>query len=356
MDWIAITCWVVLGVSGLVTLWALFWDRPRGRLRCRRCAYDMSGGGLTCPECGREHKAERSLRKTRRKWKTGIAAALLFTIVAYINTVRLRIEDEGAIGLVPSIVLVAVADPQDYLESVDSGNRGSLVTWTLNSRLNLSKSLRLTRRLWIKRVAEQYQSEWALSGQFVQAYDLSDIAPPTSVMVDNWSNYPLSDSRRWSQYHLNIDAEELLGIIQSVVDWECWYDNGGDTAASLLISDQLLVAAPQRIHELVRQRLADLRNRKWRCGQLPLELADSDQRCLVVYAFPDFDGLGDLEESVRKSLFVGNVELSVRPHLWQPDGYGAASLHYFGDSHFTIWTTPAHHREIMTFLNSQLED
>jgi len=46
MDWIAITCWVVLGASGLLALWALFWDRPRGRLRCRKCAYEMSGGGL----------------------------------------------------------------------------------------------------------------------------------------------------------------------------------------------------------------------------------------------------------------------------------------------------------------------
>lgn len=62
MDWIAAACWVVIALAGLWALWALIWDRPRGRLRCRKCAYDMAGVGLTCPECGKTHASERALR------------------------------------------------------------------------------------------------------------------------------------------------------------------------------------------------------------------------------------------------------------------------------------------------------
>ena len=36
-------------------VWAMFGDRARGRRRCPRCWYDMSGATLLkCPECGRE--------------------------------------------------------------------------------------------------------------------------------------------------------------------------------------------------------------------------------------------------------------------------------------------------------------
>lgn len=83
--------WVLeVGALGLLA-WALWWDRARGRLRCRKCWYDLEGvvgfrnghaeeageeekrpSGTqphgVCPECGKAHPTERSMRRTRRRW------------------------------------------------------------------------------------------------------------------------------------------------------------------------------------------------------------------------------------------------------------------------------------------------
>ena len=73
--------WLIGGVvalGGLVLLaWALLWDRARGRRRCPRCWYDMAGvPGLLCPECGREARAEKRLKRTRRRWRWAVGAVL----------------------------------------------------------------------------------------------------------------------------------------------------------------------------------------------------------------------------------------------------------------------------------------
>ncbi len=78
----------VLGILGLlacvaVTWWGLFGDRARGRRRCPRCWYDLSGTtGLTCAECGHMAKRERSLHRTRRRPLSALAAALIAAIGA----------------------------------------------------------------------------------------------------------------------------------------------------------------------------------------------------------------------------------------------------------------------------------
>lgn len=71
--------WVSVLGAGVLLAWALFWDRPRGRRRCRKCWYDMSGApGLRCPECGREARREGGLFRTRRRWGwAGVATYLL---------------------------------------------------------------------------------------------------------------------------------------------------------------------------------------------------------------------------------------------------------------------------------------
>ncbi len=63
----------VVACGGLVlTGWALFWDRARGRRRCPKCWYDLAAtpagaAGTTCPECGRTARSERELARTRRR-------------------------------------------------------------------------------------------------------------------------------------------------------------------------------------------------------------------------------------------------------------------------------------------------
>jgi hypothetical protein len=75
------------GVGALVFLWAIFWDRARGRLRCPRCWYDMKGAvqsrgepPWTCPECGKSCGDRRALARVRRRPMLAIIGALGFVI------------------------------------------------------------------------------------------------------------------------------------------------------------------------------------------------------------------------------------------------------------------------------------
>src|SRR5690606_21932594 len=72
------------GGGGVVLLsWSLWWDRPRGRKRCPKCWYDMSGAaGLVCPECGKDARRERRLLKTRRRRGWAVLAMVLL-LAAY---------------------------------------------------------------------------------------------------------------------------------------------------------------------------------------------------------------------------------------------------------------------------------
>ena len=84
-DWIWIVAGFALGIAGLaLLLWALFWDRAKGRKRCPKCWYDMQGaeadtdGAYHCPECGRIIRHERKLRTTHRRKVHAVFAFLLF--------------------------------------------------------------------------------------------------------------------------------------------------------------------------------------------------------------------------------------------------------------------------------------
>ncbi|MEO1716329.1 MAG: hypothetical protein AAFR76_04385 [Planctomycetota bacterium] len=97
-------------------LWALFWDRSRGRRRCRRCWYDMAGvptepGDLpaACPECGRAHAKPRHLTRTRRRWGRAAVLGLVMVVGGYGLWVVPRVQDEGWFGAVPTTVLIASA-------------------------------------------------------------------------------------------------------------------------------------------------------------------------------------------------------------------------------------------------------
>jgi hypothetical protein len=82
MHWLWDLLGWTLALAGVLLLaWSLFADRARSRRRCGRCWYDMSATpGLKCPECGREHKAEPGLHKTRRRW--GWVVVALFPLLA----------------------------------------------------------------------------------------------------------------------------------------------------------------------------------------------------------------------------------------------------------------------------------
>ncbi len=66
-------------VFGAVLLsWALFADQSRGRKRCPKCWYDMSGAPtLVCPECGKDAKRPASLLRTQRRKRWALFGVLL---------------------------------------------------------------------------------------------------------------------------------------------------------------------------------------------------------------------------------------------------------------------------------------
>ncbi|MEO1583487.1 MAG: hypothetical protein AAFR96_02810 [Planctomycetota bacterium] len=93
-------------------VWALFWDRPRGQRRCRRCWYDMSGASdapVECPECGRAHAKPRHLTRTRRRWGRAAVLGLVMVVGGYGLWVVPRVQDEGRWGLAPTLGLFAAS-------------------------------------------------------------------------------------------------------------------------------------------------------------------------------------------------------------------------------------------------------
>jgi len=68
-----VTAVLALAVCG----WVVRGDRPKGRRRCPKCWYDMTGTAATCPECGRTQKHEQRFFRTRRRWRTAVACFLV---------------------------------------------------------------------------------------------------------------------------------------------------------------------------------------------------------------------------------------------------------------------------------------
>jgi len=111
LDWLWHACGAALAIAGLALLvWALLWDRARGRMRCPKCWYDMQGaeaddaGAFKCPECGRAIRHERKLRRTRRRWRWVLPTCLLL-IGAFASTVTPKAKRDGVLSLVPNAVL-----------------------------------------------------------------------------------------------------------------------------------------------------------------------------------------------------------------------------------------------------------
>lgn len=109
-DWLWIASGVALyAAAGLLLVWALLWDRSRGRRRCPRCCYDMAGTpGLVCPECGRVARNERALHRTHRRWRA-VPIGLVLAASAWGCTAVPTVMAHGWRRIVPTTVLILVA-------------------------------------------------------------------------------------------------------------------------------------------------------------------------------------------------------------------------------------------------------
>ena len=133
--------WSAGVVVGLLAIWLLYrsllHDRSRGRRRCPKCWYDMSGtGSLTCSECGATYTRERKLFKTRRRWRWAMVS-LVLSLASAAGMLAPKVQRDGWVGSMPTTALILAApwcDPdhsslEEQIVAVLLGRTGRLWDW-----------------------------------------------------------------------------------------------------------------------------------------------------------------------------------------------------------------------------------
>ena len=138
-QWIYWVGWMA-GLGFLIAMvamarWALFAGKPRGRLRCPKCWYDMTASpapGLTCSECGNTVRSKNDLTRTRRRWGKAVLAISACTTLGL--WVIVHTNERGWFSIVPTRALIAMIP-------FDADGQGALFEEfeIRNNRLDLSR-------------------------------------------------------------------------------------------------------------------------------------------------------------------------------------------------------------------------
>lgn len=120
-----------IALAGLaLAMWALRGEPARGRRRCPRCWYDMSGtAGLQCPECGRVAGRESALRRARPRWMHAGAGAVLIALGLFASRPVLFTWNTWA-GVLPLSawrIWVPVMDP-DAVASIEADGASAVLS------------------------------------------------------------------------------------------------------------------------------------------------------------------------------------------------------------------------------------
>lgn len=134
-DLLIILSGIACALIGIIAgLWGLFWDRSRGRKRCPKCWYNMSGTpSLVCSECGHEAISEKKQLKTRRRWRVLIVCIVVFA--TGLGAIGYGLTNAGWREFVPTTVLVFLMpdlqkdNPKLYDQLRKRMNKDSLWDW-----------------------------------------------------------------------------------------------------------------------------------------------------------------------------------------------------------------------------------
>ena len=132
------TVTVLLVLGGMVVLHvAAFADRSKGRPRCPRCWYDMTGSrGFVCPECGHDAAGQSNLHRTRRHGARAMLGALLVVSGLTLGAVP-TVQEQGWTALIPTTGLMIVlpwTDNEWVFEEVDARVTATNPQWFARRR------------------------------------------------------------------------------------------------------------------------------------------------------------------------------------------------------------------------------
>ncbi len=128
-----------LGLLGAGILIAAWRGSPsRGRRRCPRCWYDMTGIGLTCPECGATAASAMRLYRARRR-RVIVALGALILASAYGTWLVPRVKRGGWQATIPPTVLIIGMEwlPEDSITNRVIRSRGE--NWSLTFRMSVGR-------------------------------------------------------------------------------------------------------------------------------------------------------------------------------------------------------------------------
>ncbi|MEM8758001.1 MAG: hypothetical protein AAGF47_09495 [Planctomycetota bacterium] len=192
---------VALASLGVV-VWALFWDRARGRQRCRKCFYDLRDAAepsaespVTCPECGKAHTKPKHMTKTHRRLRWAGAGVLAMVVSGYGLWVVPDVTARGWRAGVPTPVLL-VLSPWLIVHygPVDLGNPREF-QWDKQSSRGLTQQKRQAVNQWL-----------------ATANRVSNRAPAHSLGEELWTRTACFGPTTHSWWYMWVEAMQRTGL------------------------------------------------------------------------------------------------------------------------------------------------
>jgi hypothetical protein len=215
--------WTAIGVSAglaVVLLYVgLFQDRSRGRPRCPKCWYNMTGApSLVCPECGHNARSPKRFYRTRRRRWAIVAAVLVAACCYYSWLVRVRVvelKEPVPVAMRPtSYLLVTLPDGQRaQIEFVNKRiRRFGIWPWeerllliAVKSALSAFGPPQPPREVLLLLSTAAETSDWSLDR-------LTEMGHHPNPYVATWA------LRLSAQFAIRLTDEQIISLVKSAID------------------------------------------------------------------------------------------------------------------------------------------